>query len=91
MRRPIELTIRMTTWVPDDFDEDQVQFYLEEKLCRMNLIDDLENAISADDKISVCNLCAHSSVKVLEPGTRAFVAGGDPKAEVERTPRTDEE
>ena len=51
--------------VPDDWDEDQVRFHLEENYCIGNFADDLVERLEADDAKSVCSVCSKSTAEVV--------------------------
>lgn len=67
MKRAIELRIIMQVEVCALEGED-ARFYLEENHCTTNHIDDLADAVEADHKKGLCNLCPFVGVTLLPEG-----------------------
>lgn len=57
MKRAIELRVIMQVDVPDDWDEEQTKFHLEDNHCLTNHVEALAAAVKADEEHSLCNLC----------------------------------
>jgi hypothetical protein len=58
---PITLVIYMTASVPKDWDEDQIQFWVEEHHCHSNYINELHDSQTDDGGD---HICSHSDAYV---------------------------
>jgi hypothetical protein len=72
-KREVKLTlvIRMTRELPADWTDEDVQFHIEENLCRDNLVEQLAREIQA--KPNVCCTCHRSEAFVGHLKLEAFV------------------
>ena len=61
----IKLTIIFDYEVADHFDDELIQFTLEENHCVANIISFLNEKVEADSNKGVCSICSYSEVKVL--------------------------
>jgi hypothetical protein len=65
VRRQVILTVRCVIDVPNFLDEDGVRFFVEEQLCKSDLVMSLAEQIAHDDEIGECNMCINASATVV--------------------------
>lgn len=61
----LKLTIKMDYEVPDDWDEDTIDFTMEDNYCVGNIIHYLHEKIEESESKGICFICADSEVEVI--------------------------
>lgn len=60
----IQLIIDTEEEVPEDWDEESIQFHLEENYCVANIIHRLHGEVEEAEKEGKCSICSFAEIKV---------------------------
>jgi hypothetical protein len=106
VRRQVVLTVRCVVDVPVFLDEAAVRHFVQEHLCKSDLVMSLAERIAHDDEKGACNVCSHASVELVpaanevsclwldslpSPMPAPFRLGGDGDDESEEAEEVDED
>jgi len=75
----LEITFTCEEAVPDDWDDDTIQYHFEENHCIGNYI--VSEKVEIDQHPDRCNICHRATVKVLE------VTSAQPSLAIAQSPR----